>query len=62
MLEKLKFEIDKMDLSNCLNENKKAMMKNDNVKTAIRWRPSTENREIVIEKLADNVNIAKTIV
>lgn len=51
-----------MDLSNCLNENKKAMMKNDNVKTAIRWRPSTENREIVIEKLADNVNIAKTIV
>lgn len=56
-----KIQKDKMNISNCLFK-KKAMIKNDNVKTAIRWRPPTENREIIIEKLANDVNIAKTIV
>lgn len=37
----------------------KKMKDNDYVKTAIRWRPATENREIAIEKFKTNVNITE---
>lgn len=33
------------------------MKRTDHVKTAIRWRPPTDDREKAIEKVSENVNM-----
>lgn len=40
------------------------MKANDHVKTAIRWRlpPIDDHKDIIIEKIAENVNIHKQFV
>lgn len=35
------------------------MRGNDNVKTAIRWRPITANRNVAVEKIGENVSHQK---